>query len=131
MRKMISGLLLAAAAAPAFCEPPAAAELRAWTVSIARELRAPGEPNVSLDESGTAAAAEIKARIYDLLAEGRSREEVIDYLAGRYGDQIRTAPRLTASTALLWGFPWLATGLAGLFVFSRRRRSAKAKPGRR
>ena len=76
-------------------------------MDIARELRCPMATNQSLFESENAIASELKAQIYLMVNEGKSREQILDFMTQRYGEQIRYQPKLGINTVLLWGAPLL------------------------
>ena len=59
----------------------AAPSIREQAIAISKELRDPGAVNQSLYESNAPQAAELKAKIYQLLENGESRENVLEYFA--------------------------------------------------
>ena len=83
----------------------AAPSIRDQAIEISKELRDPGAVNQSLYESNAPQAAELKAKIYQLLENGESRENVLEYFASRYGKQIRYDPPVDPWTAALWVVP--------------------------
>lgn len=110
--------------ASAFSAP----SLRDQAIEISKELRDPAAVNQSLYESNAPQAAELKAKIYQLLENGESRETVLEYFASRYGKQIRYDPPVDPWTAALWVVPAvLFTGLllTALFLILRRRQEKR------
>jgi cytochrome c-type biogenesis protein CcmH/NrfF len=107
-------------------EPPTAAE-RAHT--IAAELRCPDCQALSVAESRTASALAIRAEIDELLAAGRSADEIRQHFVARYGEWILLSP----SGALPWVLPLaaLAVGLALLawWLGAGRRRVGPGRAG--
>lgn len=102
----------------------AAPSIRDQAIEISKELRDPGAVNQSLYESN----AELKAKIYQLLENGESRENVLEYFASRYGKQIRYDPPVDPWTAALWVVPavlFAGLVLTALFLILRRK---KEKP---
>ncbi|MDO4936639.1 MAG: cytochrome c-type biogenesis protein CcmH [Sutterellaceae bacterium] len=95
-------------------------------ISISKLLRDPASANYTLFDSESAIAGELKARIYEMLREGKTREEIFDFMVARYGEMIRYEPDFNAKTALLWMAPW-AVLIAGdvLLVLRMRRRVKK------
>lgn len=88
---------------------------------IAKTLRCPAAINQSLYESEAPIAAELKAQIYQMLQQGQSQEQIIDFMVQRYGERIRYQPALTPATALLWIAPvLLVLGCGSLLVLGRR-----------
>lgn len=63
------------------------------SIDISKELRCPMATNQNLFESETAIASELKAQIYLMLQQGKSREQILDFMVERYGEQIRYQPR--------------------------------------
>ena len=78
----------------------AAPSIRDQAIGISKELRDPGAVNQSLYESNAPQAAELKAKIYQLLENGQTREDILDYFAARYGKQIRYDPPVLDLCAL-------------------------------
>lgn len=106
----------------------AAPSIRDQAIEISKELRDPGAVNQSLYESNAPQAAELKAKIYQLLENGESRENVLEYFASRYGKQIRYDPPVDPWTAALWVVPavlFAGLVLTALFLILRRK---KEKP---
>ncbi|QNH97618.1 cytochrome c-type biogenesis protein [Shewanella algae] len=91
------------------------------SIDISKELRCPMATNQNLFESETAIASELKAQIYLMLQQGKSREQILDFMVERYGEQIRYQPTLNAGTALLWLGPvLLLLVLPGVLLFFSR-----------
>jgi cytochrome c-type biogenesis protein CcmH len=97
-------------------------------VHIAEELRCLVCQNESLAGSRADLAIDLKREIRQLIKQGKSDQEVRDFLVTRYGDYVLYRPPVKPTTWLLWGGPFvlLAAGLAGLIVFLRKRRPADA-----
>jgi cytochrome c-type biogenesis protein CcmH len=95
---------------------------------IAEELRCLVCQNESLAGSRADLALDLKREIRQLIKQGKSDQEVRDFLVSRYGDYVLYRPPVKPTTWLLWGGPFvlLAAGLAGLIVFLRKRRPAEA-----
>ncbi len=79
------------------------------TADLAAELRCPDCQGLSVADSPTTSAREIRRQIGELVAAGASDEEVRGHFVARYGEWIRLAPSSTA----LWLIPF-AVVLAGL-----------------
>ena len=110
-----TGMMLAAPLLAAETKPLTGAELQKEAVSISKVLRCPVSPNLTLYDSESAIANELKGVIYEKLRAGETRE------------QIRYEPDMNAGTAALWAAPWVALGACGLFLAARmRRKGAKA-----
>lgn len=92
-------------------------------VNIAGELRCLVCQNESLAGSQADLAKDLRREVRGLIKEGKSDDEVKDFLVSRYGDFVLYRPQIKPETYLLWGGPFvlLAAGIAGLIRFLRRR----------
>lgn len=90
---------------------------------LTAELRCPKCQNNSIAESGSMIAGDLRLKVYQLLQEGKSRQQIIDYMVARYGQFVTYDPPLTPITSLLWGVPAAALlfGAAAIVMRSRRR----------
>ena len=89
------------------------------------EMRCPKCLNANLSGSDAPIAADLRAEIKEQLQEGRSDDEIKDFMTARYGDFVLYRPRLNTSTALLWFGP-LALLLAGFFIVRRMLATSRA-----
>ena len=98
--------------------------------SIARRIACPVCDGESVYESRNNASEGIRAEITAQVNAGeRSDDEIIDFVADRYGGQVLIVPRATGLDALAWALPAaaLVCAVAGLAVtFRRWRRDAAA-----
>jgi cytochrome c-type biogenesis protein CcmH/NrfF len=90
--------------------------------ALAAELRCPDCQGLSVADSQTAAAREIRSQIGELTASGASDAEVRAHFVARYGEWILLAP----SSPIAWILPVaaLALGVAALVTWLARRRPA-------
>lgn len=120
IRTSVVGLLLLASAAfaidteIAFEDPVLNDRYRA----LIREVRCPKCQNESIADSHAPVAADLRREIRELLANGATDEQVMDFLLARYGDFVLYRPRLDPTTWALWGAPF-ALLIVGSFVFVR------------
>lgn len=117
-------VLLAAAFVVAVAAVPAAPADRAD--SLASRLRCPVCQGVSVAESRSDTALAMQDRIRELISEGRSDGEVMDWFTERYGAWVRLDTAGSRLGILLWILP-PAMFLAGVVVVVRRR-SAESAP---
>jgi cytochrome c-type biogenesis protein CcmH len=94
--------------------------------ALARELRCPDCQALSVADSETSAAVEIRRRIDELLASGASDAEVRAHFVERYGDWILLAP----SVPLAWLVPLavVVAAAVGLLAWLTRRTRRSAAP---
>lgn len=104
--------------------------LEARVQALAEVLRCLVCQNQNLADSHAELAIDLKNQVREMLRQGKSEKEVVDYLVQRYGDFVLYRPPLKSSTWLLWGGPFLlvGVGLAILFVNLRRRRKQVVTP---
>jgi len=97
-------------------------------IRIAEELRCLVCQNESLAGSRSDLALDLRREIRSLIKQGKTDQEVRDFLVSRYGDFVLYRPPVKPTTWLLWGGPFvlLGGGLLGLFLFLRRRKPADA-----
>jgi cytochrome c-type biogenesis protein CcmH len=94
------------------------------------DLRCPKCQNQNLSGSNAPIAQDLRQALYQQLEQGRSDEEIVDFMVSRYGDYILYKPPLEARTVLLWASPvlLLAIGL-GMVLRNRSRRPTAAVAG--
>ncbi|MFK3704019.1 cytochrome c-type biogenesis protein CcmH [Klebsiella sp. NPDC088457] len=90
---------------------------------ITSQLRCPKCQNNSIADSNAMIAADMRLKVYELMQQGQSKEQIIAYMVARYGNFVSYQPPLTAATLLLWLVPGLfvAAGAAVLVTRARRR----------
>jgi len=86
---------------------------------VAKDVYCPVCESTPLDVCPTQACADWRELIRTKLAEGQSRDEILDYFARQYGDGVlANPPRRGANLIILWIVP-IAGVLLGLLLFSR------------
>ncbi|WP_129830261.1 cytochrome c-type biogenesis protein CcmH [Vibrio parahaemolyticus] len=80
-------------------------EVQQRATSLAKTLRCPQCQNQNLIESNAPAAKDLRLKVYTMVNEGSSDQQVKDYLVERYGYIVLYQPPFNYSTALLWIFP--------------------------
>ena len=95
---------------------------------IARGLRCPDCQGLSVADSPTSSAQEIRRQIDELIAGGASDAEVRDHFVARYGDWILLAP----ASLVVWVIPFVVVlaGAAalGAWLMNRRRAPGASPP---
>jgi cytochrome c-type biogenesis protein CcmH len=82
------------------------------------EMRCPKCLNSNIAGSDAPIAADLRKEVYDQILEGRTDQEILDFMSSRYGDFILYRPRLTAGTLVLWFGPALLL-LGGIIIVRR------------
>jgi cytochrome c-type biogenesis protein CcmH len=102
-------------------------ELEARTAEVAALLRCPVCQGLSVADSPSTAAQNMRHQIRDLLAAGYDGQQVMAYFESSYGEFVRLQPPLRGINWLLWVAPAAAL-IAGGYVFARvtKRRAAAA-----
>jgi len=90
------------------------------------ELRCPKCQNQNLADSNAPIATDLREQLYRLLREGRSDDEIVDFMVTRYGEYVLYKPRIEPRTWLLWGGPFLMLA-AGMVVAVSILRRARAR----
>lgn len=87
------------------------------------ELRCLVCQNQNLADSNAELAQDMRRKTYQLVKEGNSEEEVVDYMVQRYGDFVMYRPPVQGNTLVLWIGPFviLLLGVAVLLRFVRRK----------
>jgi cytochrome c-type biogenesis protein CcmH len=92
-------------------------------VEISSELRCLVCQNETIAASNADLAQDLRAQIRDMIKEGKSNADIIDYMVARYGDFVRYRPPFKGITLLLWLGPlfFLLVGGVGLRAYLVRR----------
>ena len=85
--------------------------------AIAHNLYCPECANVPLDACGTAACAQWRQQIADLLTQGYTEQQVYDFFAHQYGPGVLAAPPASGINWLIYLLPPSAI-LAAAFVLA-------------
>jgi cytochrome c-type biogenesis protein CcmH len=95
--------------------------------NLTRELRCLVCQNENLADSNADLARDLRHEVFNLMQQGKSDDEIKQYLVDRYSDFVLYDPPIQGSTLLLWFGP-LAILLAGaaVVVVTVRRRSRAA-----
>ena len=89
---------------------------------IASLLRCPVCQNLSVADSPSELAQEMRGLIKERLLKGESREEVVAYFVSKYGEWVLLAPPKRGFNLLAWILPFVAVlgGLGGIAILLRR-----------
>ncbi len=95
---------------------------------IAHMLRCPTCQALSVKESDAGLSLNMKTRIRELLKEGKSEEEILDFFVDRYGEWILRSPKKEGFSLLLWTLPFLVLLVTVLLLFQYLRKKSLNTP---
>lgn len=135
MRKFLiaCGMAVAVLASPAVADEaqptlndPVAAKRE---VELAKQLRCLVCQNETIADSRAGLAVDLRNKLREQMAAGKSDEEIIAFMTERYGDFVLYRPPLKATTVLLWVGPFLLLAI-GILIGWRvvRARAGTARP---
>ncbi|WP_174570683.1 cytochrome c-type biogenesis protein [Rhodanobacter sp. C05] len=91
---------------------------------LTQQLRCPMCQNETLADSNAPIARDLRNQIFQLMQQGRSDDEIKQYLVDRYSDYVLYDPPLKPGTWLLWFGPLLILcGGAGVVLVAIRKRN--------
>ena len=90
------------------------------------ELRCLVCQNQNLAESDAELATDLRRETHQMLSDGKTPQEVIDFMVARYGDFVLYRPQFKARTYLLWLGPFLLLAAVLVWLVRRLRTSAAA-----
>jgi len=102
------------------------AEMEADYNQLINELRCLVCQNQNLAGSDADLARDLRRETYDMLSQGKSQQQVIDFMVARYGDFVLYRPQFKSTTYLLWLGPFLL--LLCVLVLLVRRLVTAARP---
>ncbi len=100
----------------------ASASPEARSDNLAIRLKCPVCAGESLAGSQTDLAKDLRARIDDEIAVGRSDEEIIDMFVANYGEQVLLDPPSTGWGVVLWVVPLGVLAVGAVAVLGLRRK---------
>ncbi|MCZ6668154.1 MAG: cytochrome c-type biogenesis protein CcmH [Gammaproteobacteria bacterium] len=104
-------------------------EMEANFIKLTKELRCLVCQNQSLADSNAGLAKDLRRQTYEMLTQGKTPDQVVQYMVDRYGDFVLYRPRLKTSTLLLWLGPFVLLLLVlGLVIRHMRGRQKLAPP---
>ncbi len=109
--------------------PAAAAEstLDARTRAVASDLRCPVCQGLSIQDSPSELAQQMRDLVKQQLDSGRSPAQIKDYFVGRYGEWILMAPEAHGFNWLVYLLPFLVLGFGGWILLVALRRWTVSK----
>ncbi|PYP32219.1 MAG: cytochrome c-type biogenesis protein CcmH, partial [Gemmatimonadetes bacterium] len=114
-------LSLSLAAAPAVAQSPDSG-LEAKVRDVAASLRCPVCQNLSIEDSPSQLARDMKQVVRQRLAAGETPDEVRRYFISRYGEWVLTKPRAAGVNLSVWLLPLVALLGGAVVVWTAVRR---------
>jgi cytochrome c-type biogenesis protein CcmH len=133
-RAHVAGPLLFVAAllvVLAACGSEGAYSLEEQAYSIDRSLMCPVCPGETIDQAQVELARQMRTVVRERLAEGMTRDEVLQFFVDRYGESVLAAPPKEGFNLIAWIVPILAVvggAVAVVLVVRAMRRNAPALP---
>ena len=96
---------------------------------MAKILRCPKCQNQNLADSNSIISQDLRRQLHRLIEEGRSDEQIIEYMVMRYGDYVLYKPKFDKVTYFLWlgPFGFAALGLLILIIVVVRQRRKRGQ----
>ncbi len=91
---------------------------------LTKELRCPKCQNQNIADSDAVVAKDLRDKVLALVHEGKTKDEVIDYMIDRYGYFVHYDPPVTPATLVLWVLPVLIVILGFGFIVIRQRKAS-------
>ncbi|WP_372760257.1 cytochrome c-type biogenesis protein [Pseudoalteromonas sp.] len=91
---------------------------------LTKELRCPKCQNQNIADSDAVVAKDLRDRVLSLVKEGKSKDEVIEYMIDRYGYFVHYDPPVTPATLVLWVLPLLIVIIGFGFIVIRQRKAS-------
>ena len=95
--------------------------------AISKELRCPVCQNLSIADSPSEMAQQMRALIREQLKEGKSPKEIKAYFTSKYGEWILLSPTTKGFSLLVWILPFIALTGGIIFVLLVARRWVQRK----
>jgi cytochrome c-type biogenesis protein CcmH len=113
--------------APAFEDP----QMQARYEHLTHQLRCLQCRSESIGDSNAQLAVDLRRQLRELMAAGKSDQEILTYMTDRYGDYVLFKPPVTARTWLLWAAPALLViggAIVAFIVISRKSKLPDTDP---
>ncbi|KGA23819.1 cytochrome C [Pectobacterium brasiliense] len=94
---------------------------------LTMQLRCPKCQNNSIADSNSMIASDMRQKVYELMQQGQTKEQVVDYMVDRYGYFVTYEPPITPFTILLWLLPALLLAAGAWMIIRRAHRIRSTK----
>jgi cytochrome c-type biogenesis protein CcmH len=93
---------------------------------LTKVLRCPKCQNQNISDSNAELAKDLRNKTYELVKEGKTHDQVIDYMVARFGNFVRYDPPITPATIFLWLGPLLFI-IFGFLVLYKQAKNKSSK----
>lgn len=107
----------------------------AWTAAeeerfqvLTNELRCLVCQNQSIADSNAPLAEDLRRQVREMMEDGKTDDEIREYMTARYGDFVLYRPPLKSTTWMLWFGPFILLTLGALIIWGVRRRRVPEAP---
>ena len=83
---------------------------------LSEEIRCLVCQNQNIAESNADLAKDLRLEIYTMLSQGKTEDEIVDFMVDRYGDYVLYRPPFKPMTWLLWFGPFIIFVIGLIFV---------------
>jgi len=90
--------------------------------NLIKDIRCPKCTSGSLSSSNAPISEDLKLKIVSMIQEGKTDQEIKDYVTLRFGKESLYEPEFNNSTYILWLAPFVVLSLA-LFIFIFRKKT--------
>lgn len=93
--------------------------------TLISELRCLVCQNQTIADSNADLAKDLRRQVYEMLQQGKSQQDVVDFMTQRYGDFVMYRPAFNLKTGLLWLGPvaFLLIGIITVVILARNKKS--------
>jgi cytochrome c-type biogenesis protein CcmH len=99
--------------------------------NLTKELRCPKCQNQDIADSNAPIAKDMRQQVHRLVEEGKSHDQVVDYMIERFGEFVTYKPKVSSETLVLWYGPWVLIAVGGIVIamlaYRKRGSTANAK----
>ena len=79
----------------------------------------------SIADSNSDFALTLKMVVKDLIQQGKTEDEIYNFLSEKYGDWILYKPKLNLGNILLWSLPYFVLIIGGIIIILLVRKGSK------
>lgn len=108
--------------------PLAGAELDRRTMEVAALLRCPVCQGLSIGDSPSEMAINMRGQVHELLERGYTQEQILSYFEQSYGQFVLLRPKFRGVNSLVWLLPIAALAFGALAVYAKTRKLAEPLP---